>query len=416
VSWLETFRTGINGVRSHRLRSFLTVLGILIGIAAVILTVGLGEGAQGQVTSEITALGSNVLTITPGSSTSTTGIREALGSASTLTMADVSALSSPIDAPDVKAVAPITSSSEELVAGSSTWTTTVQGSTPSWLNVRGRALAQGRFIDNQDVTDHAAVAVLGATTASELFKGEDPVGQTIDVGASGVPVTVVGVLTSTGSSSSSSSTSDPDDLLVIPITTGAERIFGGTSRNSVSSIALQARSSGDLTAAYQEADHLLLQLHGITTASDADFTITSEQSLISTATSVDHTLTILLGGVAGISLLVGGIGVMNIMLVSVTERIREIGLRKALGATPAVIRRQFLVEASVLGLIGGALGALLGIIGATFLPSVVGDPITISPIAMVGALVVALAIGIAFGVYPASRAAHLAPIDALRTE
>ena len=416
MSWLETFRTGINGVRSHRLRSFLTVLGILIGIAAVILTVGLGEGAQGQVTSEITALGSNVLTITPGSSTSTTGIREALGSASTLTMADVSALSSPIDAPDVKAVAPITSSSEELVAGSSTWTTTVQGSTPSWLNVRGRALAQGRFIDNQDVTDHAAVAVLGATTASELFKGEDPVGQTIDVGASGVPVTVVGVLTSTGSSSSSSSTSDPDDLLVIPITTGAERIFGGTSRNSVSSIALQARSSGDLTAAYQEADHLLLQLHGITTASDADFTITSEQSLISTATSVDHTLTILLGGVAGISLLVGGIGVMNIMLVSVTERIREIGLRKALGATPAVIRRQFLVEASVLGLIGGALGALLGIIGATFLPSVVGDPITISPIAMVGALVVALAIGIAFGVYPASRAAHLAPIDALRTE
>ena len=417
MSWLETFRTGLNGVRSHRLRSFLTVLGILIGIAAVILTVGLGEGAQGQVTSEITALGSNVLTITPGSTTSSTGIREALGSASTLTMADVHALSNPVDAPDVKAVAPITSSSEELVAGSSTWTTTVQGSTPTWLTVRGRTLAEGRFIDDQDVTDHTAVAVLGATTASELFKGVDPVGQTIDVGASGVPVTVVGVLTSTGASSSSSSTtSDPDDLLVIPITTGAERIFGGTARNSVSSIALQARSSDDLTAAYQEADHLLLQLHGITTPSDADFTITSEQSLISTATSVDHTLTILLGGVAGISLLVGGIGVMNIMLVSVTERIREIGLRKALGATPSVIRRQFLVEASVLGLIGGALGALLGVIGAAFLPGVVGDPITVSPTALVGALVVALVIGIAFGVYPASRAAQLAPIDALRTE
>jgi putative ABC transport system permease protein len=277
-------------------------------------------------------------------------------------------------------------------------------------------LAQDRFIDNQDVKDHTAVAVLGATTASELFRGVDPVGQTIDVGGSGVPLTVVGVLTSTGSSSTSSSAPDPDDLVVIPISTGAERIFGGTTRNSVSSIAVQARSSADLTAAYQEADHLLLQLHGITTASDADFTITSEQSLISTATSVDRTLTILLGGVAGISLLVGGIGVMNIMLVSVTERIREIGLRKALGATPRVIRRQFLVEASVLGLIGGALGALLGIIGATFLPGVVGDPITISPTAMVGALVVALAIGIAFGVYPASRAAHLAPIDALRTE
>ncbi len=416
MSWLETFRTGINGVRSHRLRSGLTVLGILIGIAAVILTVGLGEGAQGQVTSEITALGSNVLTITPGSSTSSTGIRQALGSASTLTMSDVAALSSHVDAPDVKAVAPITSSSEELVAGSSTWTTTVQGSTANWLTVRGRTLAQGRFIDNQDISDHTATAVLGATTASELFKGVDPVGQTVDVGAGGVPLTVVGVLTSTGSSSSSSSTSDPDDLVVIPITTGAERIFGGTTRNSVSSIAVQARSSDDLTAAYQEADHLLLRLHGITTPTDADFTITSEQSLISTATSVDRTLTILLAGVAGISLLVGGIGVMNIMLVSVTERIREIGLRKALGARPSVIRRQFLVEASVLGLIGGALGALLGVIGATFLPGVVGDPITISPTAMVGALVVALAIGIAFGVYPASRAAHLSPIDALRAE
>ena len=414
MSWLETFRTGVNGVLSHRLRSALTVLGILIGIAAVILTVGLGEGAQGQVTSEITALGSNVLTITPGSSTSSTGIRQALGTASTLTMSDVAALSNHTVAPDVKEVAPITSSSETLTAGSSTWTTSVQGTTTKWLTVRGRTVAQGRFIDNQDVADHTAVVVLGATTASELFRGIDPVGQSVDV--NGVPLTVVGVLASTGSSSTSSTTSNPDDVAVIPISTGAERIFGGTSRNSVSSIAVQAQSSGDLTAAYQESDHLLLQIHGITVPANADFTITSEQSLISTATSVDRTLTILLAGVAGISLLVGGIGVMNIMLVSVTERIREIGLRKALGATPRVIRRQFLVEASVLGLIGGALGALLGIVGASLLPSVVGDPITISPTAMVGALVVALAIGIAFGVYPASRAAHLAPIDALRNE
>jgi len=413
VTWLETFRTGINGVRSHRLRSALTVVGILIGIAAVILTVGLGEGAQAQVGSEITALGSNLLSITPGSTTSSAGIREALGTASTLTMSDATALSSPVVAPDIKAVAPVSSSSEELTAGSNTWTTTVQGSTTTWLTVHGRTMAQGRFIDTQDVTDHTAITVLGATTASELFRGIDPVGQTVDV--NGVPLTVVGVLTSTGASSSSSTT-NPDDTAVIPITTGAERIFGGTTRDSLSSIVVQARSSTDLTAAYQEADHLLLQLHGITTPADADFTITSEQSLLSTATSVDRTLTILLGGVAGIALLVGGIGVMNIMLVSVTERIREIGLRKALGATPGVIRRQFLVEASVLGLIGGALGVLLGVIGALVLPSAIGDPITISALAMVGALVVALAIGIAFGVYPASRAAHLAPIDALRNE
>jgi putative ABC transport system permease protein len=414
MSWLETFRTGMNGVLSHRLRSALTVLGILIGIAAVILTVGLGEGAQAQVTSEITSLGTNLLTISPGSTTSTTGIRGGFGTASTLTTSDVTALSSKTVAPDISAVAPITSSSESLTAGTANWTTTTVGSTPSWLTVRGRTIAQGRFLDNQDITDHEAVAVLGSTTASELFARSDPVGQTVVV--QGVPLTVIGVLTSTGASSSSSTTANQDDQMIIPITTGAERIFGGTSRNSVSSIIVQARSSSDLTAAYQEANQELLALHHITSTTGADFTITSEQSLLSTATSVDKTLTILLGGVAGISLLVGGIGVMNIMLVSVTERIREIGLRKALGATPRVIRRQFLVEASVLGLIGGALGAFLGIVGAIFLPGLVGNPITVSPPATALALLVALAIGVAFGVYPASRAAHLAPIDALRSE
>ena len=228
MSWLETLRTGINGVRSHRLRSSLTVLGILIGISGVIIAVGLGEGASSQVTSEINSLGSNVLTITPGSSTSSTGIRGALGSASTLTMADVSALESRVDDPDVKALAPITSSSEVLSAGSETATTTVQGTTADWITVRGRTLAEGRFIDNQDNKDHAAVGVLGATTASELFSRGDPVGQIVDV--NGVPVTIVGVLSSTGSSSSSSSTSDSDDTLIIPITTGAQRIFGGTTR------------------------------------------------------------------------------------------------------------------------------------------------------------------------------------------
>jgi putative ABC transport system permease protein len=414
MSWLETFRTGLNGVRSHRLRSGLTVLGILIGIAAVILTVGLGEGAQAQVGSEITSLGTNLLTVSPGSSTSSSGIRGGFGTASTLTTADAAALASKQVAPDIKAVAPTTSSSETLTAGTSNWSTSVVGSTPSWLTVRGRSVTQGRFLDNQDVTDHEAVAVLGSTTAAELFSRSDPVGQTVNV--SGVPMTVVGVLNTAGSSSSTSTTANPDDQVIVPITTAAERIFGGTSRNSVSSIIIQAKSSASLTAAYQEADHLLLNLHGITTASNADFTITSSASLLSAATSVDRTLTILLGGVAGVSLLVGGIGVMNIMLVSVTERIREIGLRKALGATPGLIRRQFLVEASVLGLTGGALGALLGIVGAIFLPGVVGDPITISPPATALALLVALAIGVSFGVYPASRAAHLAPIDALRSE
>jgi len=410
VSWLETFRTGLEAVRTHRLRSGLTVLGIMIGIAAVILTVGLGQGAQNQVSSEISALGTNLLTVSPGSTTSSTGIRGGFGTESTLTQGDATALSSTTVAPDIGAVAPIVQSSETLVAGSSNWTSTVVGTTPSWATVRDRSVTQGRFLDRQDVTDHTAVAVLGATTASELFSGEDPVGQTVDV--DGTPMTVIGVLNSVGSSSTSSG-SDQDDQVVVPITTATQRLFGST---SLSSIIIQATATSTLSAAYQEADTELLALHGIATPADADFTITSEASEITTATSVDRTLTILLGGIAGISLLVGGIGVMNIMLVSVTERVREIGLRKALGATPRLIRRQFLLEASVLGLTGGALGALIGALGAVLLPHAIGDPITLSAPATAGALVIAIAIGLVFGVYPASRAAQLAPIDALRSE
>ena len=411
---LETFRTGLDAVLSHRLRSTLTVVGIMIGITAVILTVGLGEGAQKQVGSEITALGSNLLTVTPGSTTSSSGIRGGFGSASTLTTGDATALDSKIVAPDIRAVAPADSESENLVAGTTNWTTTVVGTDPSWLTVRGRSMTEGRFIDTHDLATRATVVVLGATTAEELFSFRDPVGESVNV--DGVPMEVIGVLNTVGSSSSSSTTSDPDDQAIVPLTTASSLLFGGTSRDSVSQILIQATSSSTLSAAYQETDAELLSLHAITTASDADFTITSEQQVLSTATSVDRTLTVLLGGIAGISLLVGGIGVMNIMLVSVTERIREIGLRKALGATPRVIRRQFLVEASVLGTVGGLLGAVLGIIGAEVLPHFISDPITVSPVAAVGAIVVAIVIGIVFGVYPASRAAKLPPIDALRNE
>jgi putative ABC transport system permease protein len=247
-----------------------------------------------------------------------------------------------------------------------------------------------------------------------LFGARDPIAQTVNI--AGQPMSVIGVLNTVGSSSGSSTTSDPDDQAIVPLTTASSLLFSGASRNSVSQILIQATSAGTLSAAYQEADAELLSLHGITNSAAADFTITSEAQVLSTATSVDKTLTVLLGGVAGISLLVGGIGVMNIMLVSVTERIREIGLRKALGATPRVIRRQFLVEASVLGTVGGVLGAILGLIGAEVLPHFITDPITISPVAAAGAIVVAIGIGIAFGVYPAGRAARLAPIDALRSE
>jgi putative ABC transport system permease protein len=412
VNWVETLRTGWAAVLSHRLRSGLTVLGIMIGIAAVILTVGLGQGAQDQVRSAINSLGTNLLTITPGSTTSSSGVRQGFGTASTLTLANADALGSKVVAPDVKAVAPVQSESGEVTdnVNSNTWTTTVDGTTTNWEAVRDRSVTEGRFLDSEDLSQTTAVAVLGPDTAAELFGGSDPVGQTINI--QGVPLQVVGVLNSVGDTSSTTG-SNQDDEVLIPLTTAIERFTGTEALNS---ILVESTSGSTLSGAYQEANDELLQLHAITSPTEADFTIASEQSLVTTATSVDRTLTVLLGGIAGISLLVGGIGVMNIMLVSVSERIREIGLRKALGAKPSIIRRQFLLEASVLGLIGGAVGAALAYLGTRVLPHAIGYPIAMSVPATFGAIGVALAIGLVFGVYPASRAARLAPIDALRIE
>ena len=405
MSWLDTLRSGFEAIMTHRLRSSLTVLGILIGIAAVILTVGLGEGATSSVNSAINSLGTNLLIVTPGSTT--TGlVRGGFGSASTLTYANAQALGNKIDCPDIVGVAPQVERSASLVAGSENWTTTVYGSTAAYLSVRDRSIALGSFFTPQEVTSDDNVVVLGQTTAEELGLFS-PVGQTIDIGT--VPFTVIGVLNSEGSSA----TTNEDDLAVVPITTAQEVLTGSS---SVSTIYLEAASSSTMGAAYNEADDELLSLHGITDPADADFTITSQGSILQTATSVDNTLTILLAGIAAISLLVGGIGVMNIMLVSVTERIREIGLRKALGATPSIIRRQFLVEASTLGLVGGLVGAALGVAGAEVLPHFISNKIAISGPATIGAIAVAMVIGVVFGVYPASRAARLAPIEALRSD
>ncbi len=410
MRWGDTLQNGWDAIRTHKLRSVLTSLGILIGIAAVVLTVGLGQGAQQKVSKQLAALGGNLLIVSPGSST-TSGVRGGFGSAATLTTADATALSSKQAAPDVADVAPVSqSASESLVNGSTNWTTTALGTTSNWLSVRGRTLTSGRFIDASDEQNASAVVVLAADTASELFGRFDPVGQSVTI--NNVPYQVIGVLASAGSDS----TTNLDDQAVVPLSTAAQRIIGGTNRSSVADIYVKATSDNLLSAAYQETDKVLAYRHSITSGSTTDFTITTQQSVISTTSSVNGTLTDLLIGVAALSLIVGGIGVMNIMLVSVNERTREIGLRKALGGTPALIRRQFLSEASMLGLTGGLLGVAVGVGAALVLPHFISNPVAISVPWILLAIAVAIAIGVGFGVYPAARAARLSPIDALRNE
>ncbi|MFB2580701.1 ABC transporter permease [Herbiconiux sp. P15] len=410
MNWSETIGTSWAAVRSHGLRSLLTVLGILIGIAAVILTVGLGLGTQKDVSEQISSLGSNLLIVEPGSSTDSSGVRGGFGTGATLTTADAEALASSVNAPDIAGVAAEKSTSLALEANDTNWTTTVTGTTESWLDVRSRSLESGSFLSEADEDASAAVTVLGSETATELFGTTNVVGQSVSI--DGRTFEIIGVLASAGSDSSS----NLDDIALVPLSTAANQLIGGTDSSSVSTIYLKAASDTQLAAAYQEAEAVLLNLHAISDAESADFSISSQNALVDTATSIYQTLTVLLTGIAGLSLLVGGIGVMNIMLVSVTERTREIGLRKALGAPPWAIRRQFLVEAAILGLSGGVLGALLGIGAALALPGVVGSSIIVSPAAVGVSIGVAIAIGLVFGVYPATRAARLAPIDALRSE
>jgi putative ABC transport system permease protein len=410
MRWQDTVRTAGDAVRSHRLRSALTMLGILIGISAVVLTVGLGAGARADIREQIDELGTNVLVVSPGSSTDASGARGGFGTASTLTTSDAEALDSDVTVPDVVAVAPVSTTSGELTADSSNWTTTLTGTTASWQTVRSREVDAGRFLTDADEESAAAVVVLGPDTAEELFGSADPVGETVVY--DGTTLEVVGVLEALSSSDDTTS----NDTAIVPISTYAQRLVGGTTRDSVSSIYLKAASSESLSAAYQEADALLMNLHGITVADDADFSIATQESIITAASSVDDTMTVMLAGIAVISLLVGGIGVMNIMLVSVSERIREIGLRKAIGGRPRAIRRQFLVEATILGAAGGVLGVLVGVIGAAALPRLTDARVDLSvPIAAM-AIGIAMGIGVVFGVYPASRAARLAPIDALRND
>ena len=404
MSLLHTIETGLRSLLGHRLRSVLTTLGILFGVAAVISTVGIGQASSDSVTARISSLGTKLLTISPGSTVSG-GVFGGGGSANTLTMGDVTGLLDHQNAPDIEAVAPVVQGRESLVSAASNWSSTVSGSTPDWLTANARSVGTGTFISAADVNTHAQVIVLGATTASNLGA---TVGDLITVKQ--IPFQVIGILATTGSQGFG----NQDDLAVVPITTAQGELVGGGA--SVQRILLSATSQVTIGSAYLEANQVLLQTHHITNPSQADYSITTSTQVLSTAQAVTQTLTILLASVAAISLLVGGIGVMNIMLVSVTERTSEIGLRKALGATPGDLFRQFVIEAGVLTAVGGLLGVATGLAAGYIVPRAANIAVTITPLPVLVAVAVAVAVGLVFGVYPALRAARLAPIEALRAQ
>ncbi|MCU4186107.1 ABC transporter permease [Acidiferrimicrobium sp. IK] len=407
MSWLENVRISLRGLNANKLRSSLTVLGILIGVGAVIILVAVGTGSSQAVQNRIKALGTNTITVLGtgrfGRGPATTGTQTR---AATLTAADVGLLQDRTQAPDILTVSPVDSTSVTATNGAATSTMTVTGTTPTYIGASDFQLQAGRNLTSSDVTAHTRVAVVGTTLVSDLFSaGANPIGSVISLGS--LQVQIVGVLATKGSTGNN----DPNAVAIIPYTTAQDRLTGYSA--SFSELIVQSRSSSDINAAESEAASILAGANH-TTVSALPFNFLNEGSLLSTSQSTNQTFTVLLGAVAAISLLVGGIGIMNIMLVTVTERTREIGIRKAIGAPKSAILGQFLTEAVILSLIGGVAGVIIGVAGSHF--RIVGVQPVLSWQSIVEAFGVAVAVGVFFGFYPANRAASMRPIDALRYE
>jgi putative ABC transport system permease protein len=390
---------------ANRLRAFLTMLGMMIGVAAVIMMLAIGRGAQFMVDQSIASMGSNLFIILSGSTTSG-GVRLGTGAAPTLTTGDAAAIA---ELPAIAAVAPVAPGGAQIIAGSANWSTQVMGTTPAYLDVRDWGVSAGFAFTDADVRSQTRVALLGQTVARNLFGDEDAVGKTIRIKSS--PFTVIGVLSAKGQSLNGQ---DQDDTVLIPVTTAQRKVFGSQFPGSVRFIMAQATSAEAMPTAEREMAELLRQRHHLPDRADNDFDIRNLTALANAASQTARVMSIMLGAIASVSLVVGGIGIMNIMLVSVTERTREIGIRIAIGARQRDIRTQFLLEAIMISLIGCIVGVVLGVGAAVAANLLAGIAVVITGTAVVLAFSVAAAVGVFFGFYPANKAARLKPIEALR--
>jgi putative ABC transport system permease protein len=397
----------LNTLRVNKLRTFLAILGIVIGIGSVIALISLGQGSQAAVSNQIESLGANLLTVTPGSARSGF-IQGGAGSATTLTLGDAQAISTSPTVTDVANVSPEYSKRAQVTTPGKNANTSITGVTSVYSIIHKVNISEGVFISDNDNTRQAKVAVLGPTTVSNLFGiGVDPLGQSIRI--QGQTFKVIGVTVSKGGAGFG----NQDDVIYVPLSTAQKVLFGAT---SLTSIAVEAKSSDVMVAAQDQVGYILLSKHKIANPVDADFTIISQNDILSTVSTVTGTFTALLSGIAAISLVVGGIGIMNIMLVTVTERTREIGLRKALGAKKRDIIYQFLIESIILTFAGGVIGMLIGVLISVVISKLVNIPFAVSPGSVLLAIGVSASIGIIFGWYPAKKASDLQPIEALRYE
>ena len=400
----------LTALRANRLRSALTMLGIVIGVAAVIAMVAVGSGATERIQQQIEAIGSNLILVIPGSITSN-GVR--LGSGATVTLSEDDARAIASECPAVAAVAPTVRGGAQVTYGNNNWATSIVGTTPDYLTIRDQTVVRGNPFSADDGSSGTKVALLGGTVSQNLFGSADPTGQTIRI--KNVPFTVDGVLSAKGQSPTGQ---DQDDVILIPISTAKRQVVGASQANagSIGAIMVQAVDAHSMDEAQSEIEALVRQRHRIQPGQDDDFTVRNLSDVFSAQESSARVMSILLGAIASVSLVVGGIGIMNIMLVSVTERTREIGLRIAIGARTRDLLAQFLVEAVTLSILGGIAGILVGVTASALISHFAGWNTLVSPTAIALAFVFSALVGVFFGYYPARKAALLDPIDALRYE